>query len=310
MVAIKKLDLKNNRVTILGGTGTLGQALVARLLNESPNIQISILSRDEHKQANMRKRFPTLSYHLGDIRDPRTYFGLFEKRDAVFHVAALKHVDLLEQSPFESVKTNIIATESLARHACAARVPNFIFSSTDKAVDPINVYGYSKAISEKILFNLNSQQNSTHFSVYRWGNVVGSQGSVIPHFAKTLREDGVAHITHPEMTRFWLKIEDAVEYMIQTYAKSSRSEAMVPLALMKAAPVQHVIQAIAEILGIKTFTILNTGMRPGEKIHEVMSSQHSNLQIASNTVDRYSKQELIELIYPILKAVYPMELAA
>lgn len=293
------LDLPNGRVTILGGTGTLGQALAARILEEVPRAQITIFSRDEHKQALMKRKFPKCSYVLGDIRDENSYHGLLVGRDIVFHVAALKHVDLLESAPMESIKTNVLATDSLARSAVEARVPHFVFSSTDKAVDPINTYGYSKALSEKILFHHNDFYNSTRFSVYRWGNVLGSQGSVIPYFVQTLLTEKKAYVTHEEMSRFWIPIEWAVDFMLQTYTTAHIDRAMVPRN-MKTAKVTEIISAIATILDVKDYSLETIGFRKGEKMHEVMHSQHSSDFLSSETHDRYELKELIEMLHPLV----------
>jgi FlaA1/EpsC-like NDP-sugar epimerase len=205
------------RITILGGTGTLGQALVAQLLDTSPNCDITIVSRDEHKQAAMKKRYPQCRFVVGDIRDAGSVRQTFTGRDVVFHVAALKHVDILEACPMESIKTNVLATEQMARLAISQKVPRFVFSSTDKAVDPINTYGYSKALSEKLLWNFNREQSGTQFSVYRWGNVLGSQGSAIPFFIDTLIKESKVYLTDLEMTRYWIPIEWAVRYMLRTF---------------------------------------------------------------------------------------------
>lgn len=301
-------EIKKGRITILGGTGSLGKALAPEIHHRWPNAEITIVSRDEHKHAAMKRTHPYCKFSVGDIRDSGQLRRHFEGRDIVFHVAALKHVDILENCPMESIKTNVLATEGLAALAERCQVPNFVFSSTDKAIDPINTYGYSKALSEKLLFDMNSKQKTTRFSVYRWGNVVGSQGSAIPYFAQTLQNEGRAYITDKEMTRFWITIEDAVRYMLRTFHEANTQSAMVP-PIMKAAPVWRVIATIAEILDVKGYQLIETGMRPGEKIHEAMYSQHSRQYVTSQTAQQYTTGELFDLLIPIVRPK-PVEDAA
>ena len=290
---------KHKAVTILGGTGTLGQALVRHIRQELPDLAITIVSRDEHKQAAMRKHWPELEYVLGDIRRPETFKRAMKRKDVVFHVAALKHVDILEENPHEAYKTNVEGTLNAACLAEANNVPYFLFSSTDKAVDPINAYGYSKAMAEKILFDLNKKQVTTRFSVYRWGNVIGSQGSVIPTFVKMLREQRKVRVTDPEMTRFWLPIEWTTRFMLRTFPEAYLDRAMV-LPMMKAAKVTQVIESLASIIGVTSYDIDVIGMRPGEKLHEVMYSQHDNLELSSDNAVEFEKRELIELLTPLV----------
>lgn len=286
-------------ITILGGTGTLGQALIKEISTAWPKTHLTVVSRDEHKQAAMKKRFPKVEYRIGDIRDAGSVTRSFENRDVVFNVAALKHVDIAEENPLESIHTNVEAAALMADLAQIHGVKHFVFSSTDKAVDPINTYGYCKAVAEKVLFNLNQFQKRTKFSVYRWGNVLGSQGSAIPYFAKTLREEGRAYVTHQDMTRFWIPIEWAVRYMLRTLDDAKPFEAMVP-PNMKSAKVLDIVRAVAEVVGVKDYGLIFTGIRPGEKIHETLFSQHSDSYLTSFTADRYTHEELVNMLAPLL----------
>ncbi len=249
----------------------------------------------------MKKKYPECRYVIGDIRDAQSLEGRFKGNDVVFHVAALKHVDILEDYPMESIKTNILATDAMARLALKEGIKHFAFSSTDKAVDPINSYGYSKALSEKILHTFNREQKQTLFSVYRWGNVLGSQGSAIHFFIKTLKEQRAVFITDSEMTRFWIPIEWAVRYLLRTYTEAHRDRAMVP-PVMKAASVSRICDAIAALLDLDAYTLNDVGIRPGEKIHEVMFSQHSTLHASSETAEQYTFDELKEMLEPIVKS--------
>lgn len=287
---------------ILGGTGTLGKALTRELLMK-PESRVTIFSRDELKQQEMRAEYRSdsrLSFAVGDIRDRDALRSVMGRGfESVLHVAALKHVDVLEANPEESVKTNILGTINAADAAVEARIPYFAFSSTDKAVDPINVYGFSKAISEKLLFARNNRPGGiTRFSVYRWGNVVGSRGSAIHAFAKGLKERGQVDITHSDMTRFWIRIEDAAHYMIRSFRSAFMSEPMLPP--IKAAPVLTVVDVIAELLGVKDMEVNFIGMRPGEKMHEALKSAHANAPLTSDGGPQYTRDELKALIRPIL----------
>jgi UDP-N-acetylglucosamine 4,6-dehydratase len=291
------------RVTILGGTGSLGRSLVQHIGNNWNGCEITVVSRDEHKHAAMKRSFPKVRFAIGDIRDLTSIHPHISGRDTVFHVAALKHVDLMEDAPIECIKTNVWGTENVAQAAIAAGVKHVVFSSTDKAVDPINTYGYCKALSEKILFQHNRTQSQTKFSVYRWGNVLGSNGSAIPVFAETLKNQSRAFLTHNDMSRFWLPIEWAVLYMLRTYPDAYPDRAMIP-PNMKAAYVKDVIEVVAELLGVSVYTVTETAIRPGEKLHEVMTSIHSSIQMSSEHAEKYSRAELRQLLTPIvLKAM-------
>jgi len=291
----------SKNILILGGTGTLGRALISKIEEIHPEWHITVFSRDEHKQAELKRSHRNVTCVLGDIRTESVY-KVFRGKDIVFHVAALKHIDILEDNPWESVLTNIVATKVVADAAVSYGVKNFIFSSTDKAVDPVNVYGACKFISEKYLFHLNKAQQGTKFAVYRWGNVLGSNGSVIPQFIKTLLNEQKIYITSPLMTRFWIPIEWAVQYMLRTYGESRPFSAMIP-PTMKAATVPMVGRCVAQILGVKDFKTEIIGLRAGEKHHEALSSQHED-NIRSDNVQMYTMDELTDLLTPIVKDLY------
>ena len=275
---------------IVGGTGTLGRELVEQLL--AKKAEVAVFSRDELKQKRLKEDFPAVSCILGDIRDPKAIRQAVCGRDVVFHVAALKHVDILEENPIEAVKTNVLGTVNVADACIKARVKNVVFCSTDKAVLPINTYGHSKAMSEKILFNFNAAQKLTRFAVFRWGNVIGSRGSVIPVFAQALKK-GVVSITDERMTRFWLPAADAARYMITQYKTAPHDRACIPP--MKAASVVRVVKVMSEILGVKNFDVAWTGLRAGEKIHECVESSHDKC-IRSDTAEQYTDAELETLL--------------
>lgn len=275
-----------NRVIIFGGTGTLGSELVAQLYPMQN--RITVFSRDELKQQEMKKYFPKIKYIIGDIRDKNSVERAMGGHDTVFHVAAMKHVDVIEENAYEAIQTNIHGSLNISHAALLAGVKNVIFSSTDKAVLPINIYGHTKAIIERFYLTAN-EQCGTNFRVFRWGNVLGSRGSVVHSFVKTLEKEAKVYLTHPDMTRFWIHIEDAVQFMI-----TSTDRAFFPNRVlypeMKAASVQRIAEMIAHIKGIK-HEIVITSPRKGEKIHECLESNHE-FCIRSDTAPQFTNDEL------------------
>lgn len=289
------IEFKPKRVLILGGTGTLGNATVEGLLQQNIDSEIVVLSRDEHKHVLMSRKYPKLSFMIGDIKEPMSLIRAMKGVDVCFHFAALKHVDIMELNPAECMKTNLFASENIALACMSSGVKNVVFSSTDKAVDPINTYGLCKALSEKTFFDYNKRQTNTRFSVYRWGNVIGSQGSAIHFFKKTLLEEKKVYLTDINMTRFWIPIEWAVNYMLRTIPFARPNVAMVP-PLMKAARLTEIVKALAELLNIETYETKIVGLRPGEKLHEAIESQHSSNYLTSETAEQYHLSELKEML--------------
>ncbi len=279
------------RYLIIGGTGTLGRELTRQISAKEPKAEITILSRDEMKQSEMKKKFPHAHYVVGDVRDKASIYRSFTGKDVVFHVAALKHVDVMELNPEESVRTNILGTMNVAQLCESEGVDSAVFCSTDKAVDPINVYGMSKGISETIWKGYN--KGGTKFKVFRWGNVLGSRGSVLHAFSESLRKGEPARVTHPSMTRFWIKIEDAVSFMLDAYRLNPHEVAIPP---MKAAKVTRIVASVARVLGVADPQLLFTTLRPGEKLHEFLTSQHSRNPISSETAEQFQDWQLDEMI--------------
>jgi UDP-N-acetylglucosamine 4,6-dehydratase len=286
------------KYVILGGTGTLGTCLIEKL-SVGAN-EVVCFSRDELKQQEMRKRFPNVRYVIGDIRDKNSLRPVLADAYAVFHVAALKHVDVLEANPTEAIKTNVLGTINVAEAAVEAGVKYVVFSSTDKAVLPINTYGMTKATSERYLLNLNVHQDKTQFSVFRWGNVMGSRGSVVHLFAKSIQDEKMVSVTDPRMTRFWIHIKDAVDFMLENFKSASPSDVMIPR--MKAAGVLDLAASTAKAIGASSKYRINlVGMRPGEKVHEVLFSSHEYC-IRSDTAEKYTEAELTDLVKRSLSA--------
>lgn len=280
------------KILIVGGTGTLGKALL-KLLYTEENL-ITVLSREELKQQHLRKEYPNVSFVLGDVRDFSSLRPHFTGKELVFHLAAMKHVDMAENNPEESIKINLLGTLNVAKAAMEAQVPHCAFSSTDKAVLPINVYGMCKGISELYLFNLNKVQNVTSFSVFRWGNVLGSRGSAIHSFLASLKGEGAVHITDVRMTRFWVDIASVAAFMLSQYnTKEARTHVQIPS--MKAASVTKLADLCAQYLGINKYVTHISGIRPGEKIHECLYSSHDHCFRSDNVV-HYTDKELLKMI--------------
>jgi len=276
------------KAIILGGTGTLGQELTKQLLEDKN--EVICLSRCELKQKEMKAKFPNVKYVLGDIRDKSSLarvIGNYQTDiDIIYHVAALKHIDIMEENPEESVKTNILGTMNVASIATELGI-EVIFSSTDKAQYPVNVYGMSKGISEKIMLDYGH-------SVFRWGNVIGSRGSALHYFVKQVKEAQPINLTHMDMTRFWIRIEDAVKFMITANRSDPIKKVKIP-PMMKASKVISLIYAIEEACGKKSTPIKIVGLRAGEKIHEDINEDTN-----SKTAPQYTHKELVELVRPFL----------
>jgi FlaA1/EpsC-like NDP-sugar epimerase len=263
--------MKNKTIVILGGTGALGRTLIKRYYDENT---IVVFSRDEHKHYHLLKEYPAVKSVIGDIKDKDSIMNtlLRYKPQVVINVAALKHVPICEDNPYESVKTNIIGHQNVIE--CVnlyENIETLIFVSTDKACKPINVYGMSKAISEQLYISYAKQQKDTKVVLVRYGNVLESTGSVIPYF-KDLLEDGVEYlpITHFDMTRFLLTLEQATDLIEWAYQyDNSHGKIAVPkIQSLKVTDIANALIASYE-LDVKLREI---GIRPGEKLHEEMVS--------------------------------------
>lgn len=282
------IDISNvineSNILITGGTGTFGYQMVKTLLTHYNPRKIIIFSRDEFKQNEMSKiydtkKYPNLRYFIGDIRDyDRLYFA-FKNVDIIYHAAALKHVPIVEYNPMEAIKTNILGTENVIKAAINRNVKRVVGISTDKCVNPINLYGATKLCLEKLMIAGNHMSGGeTLFSVVRYGNVFGSRGSVVPLFIKQA-EIGKLTITNGTMTRFTLTIDEAVNFTIKSTMDMIGGEIFVPKLL------HYNINQLARIIG-ENCEIIEIGLRPGEKMNEVMiSDNESHLTIDNN--DRF-----------------------
>jgi UDP-N-acetylglucosamine 4,6-dehydratase/5-epimerase len=288
---------------VIGGTGTLGTEITRRLLARGESVVC--YSRDELKQKQLKAAMKSdrLWCVLGDVRDRETLFQHVPGVHTIFHVAALKHVDIAEDNPEEAVRTNILGSMNVADAAAAFQVPYCVLSSTDKAVDPVNVYGNTKAIAERVFLRRNEMGKRTRFSAYRWGNVLNSRGSVISAFAESLLNYQKVFLTSPEMSRFWIPIQDAVDFMLNTYQTSPTDRVSIPS--IKSAALVEVVEAIAELLGIKGYGVEITGLRKGEKLHEVLLSQHANELSSADPSHRMTYEELKDILLPELVDYMP-----
>lgn len=264
--------LENKSILITGGTGSLGHALTRRILNDHPGIKkLIIFSRDEQKQFQMEQKFPEsvypqIRYFIGDVRDKDRLNRAFQGVDIVIHAAAMKHVHIAEYNPDECIKTNVGGAENVIKAALENEVEKVIALSTDKACAPINLYGATKLTSDKLFIAANNFRGPRKivFSVVRYGNVMGSNGSVIPFFLNK-RESGVLPITDPEMTRFNISIDGGVDMVMHAIEHAWGGEIFVPKIP------SYKILDLAEAIGPDCKKEV-VGIRPGEKIHEEMIS--------------------------------------
>lgn len=264
--------LNGKSILITGGTGSFGKKCTEIILQNYKPEKLVIFSRDELKQFEMsqvfsEKDYPCLRYFIGDIRDKDRLYRAFYGVDYVIHAAALKQVPAAERNPVEVIKTNIIGAENIINAAIDCDVKKVIALSTDKAANPVNLYGATKLCSDKLFIAGNSYSgyHGTRFSVVRYGNVIGSRGSVIPLF-KTMRETGTLPITDARMTRFWITIEQGVKFVLRCLELMHGGELFVPKI-----PSMNIIDMARAIAPECKHKII--GIRPGEKLHEVMITE-------------------------------------
>jgi UDP-N-acetylglucosamine 4,6-dehydratase len=262
--------LEGKSVLITGGTGSFGRAFVREVLARSGAARVAVLSRDELKQYEMRNAHPAderLRFFLGDVRDPARLARAFSGVDVVVHAAALKQIPATEYNPFEAVNTNILGAENVINAAIDQGVQRVIALSTDKASSPVNLYGATKLVSDKLFIagNAYAGGRATRMAVVRYGNVMGSRGSVVPLF-RGLAASGSLPITDPRMTRFCITLRQGVRFVLDCIARMHGGEIFVPkLPSVKIADLARAIAPRAELRVV--------GMRPGEKLHEEMISE-------------------------------------
>jgi UDP-N-acetylglucosamine 4,6-dehydratase/5-epimerase len=278
------MSLDNKVILVTGGTGSFGKKFTEIVLKRFRPKKLIIFSRDELKQHEMRQQFPDtgdlpMRYFIGDVRDESRLHEAFHNVDYVVHAAALKQVPACEYNPFEAVKTNVLGAQNIIRAAINQGVKKVIALSTDKAANPINLYGATKLCSDKLFVagNAMSGESSTRFSVVRYGNVLGSRGSVIPFFLER-RHEGILPVTDERMTRFWISLADAVNFVLARFGTMFGGEMFVPK--IPSCRILDLANAIAPHAEVKII-----GIRPGEKLHEVLISTDDARQTLE--FDRY-----------------------
>lgn len=281
-------ELEGKRILVTGGTGSLGQTLIKRLLGGEMGLpsQITVFSRDEAKQHYMRLDYmhrkaatddviyqnsqERLNFRIGDVRDYAALLSAMRDADVVFHAAALKQVPSCEYFPMEAVMTNIQGAGNVARAIKENKLPieKVVGISTDKACKPINVMGMTKALQERVLLEANRDCPDTNFMCVRYGNVIASRGSIVPLFVELVENNQPLTVTLEEMTRFLLSLDRAVDTVFAAIATGKRGETFVPKV-----PAANITDVAKALMGEKDLPIVYTGIRPGEKVHEIMVSE-------------------------------------
>jgi len=287
------LDWSETSVLVTGGTGSFGNKFVEIMLNRYRPRRLVVFSRDELKQSEMMARFqhridhPSLRFFVGDVRDQARLERAMHGVDVVFHAAALKQIPSCEYNPFEAIQTNVIGAENVINAAIDAGVTRVVMISSDKAVNPINLYGATKLCAEKLFVQGNAYgfPRGSVFSVVRYGNVIGSRGSVIPLFAAQ-RASGRVTVTDRAMTRFWIRLEQGVEFAIRCAELMRGGEIFVPKI-----PSMRIMDLVTTVA--PGCTIEDIGIRPGEKLHEILISEDESRQALE-----YDEMFVIEPLYP------------
>jgi UDP-N-acetylglucosamine 4,6-dehydratase/5-epimerase len=280
---------RDKRILVTGGTGSWGYELVRQLLDFEPQ-EVIIFSRNESSQVAMQRTFENerLSFIIGDIRDKEALNRACARIDYVFHLAALKHVPVCEEQPYEAMKTNVLGTQYVIEAAIENKVEKVVYISTDKAANPSNFYGMTKAIGEKLIIHANLLHTDTRFVCVRGGNVLGTNGSVIHLFMKQIREKGKVGITDMGMTRFFLTLQDAISLLFKATEASIGGETFV--MMMPTCKITDLAQVLGEAMGKPEVDMVELGVRPGEKIHEILLTEFESL-----TTVLYDEQYLVIL---------------
>jgi len=279
-------------ILITGGTGSWGNELTEQLLKKNPK-EIRILSRGELAQVKMERKFndKRLRFFIGDIRDMEAVKYATKDVDYIFHLAALKHVPVCEEQPQEAIKTNIVGTATLINAAIANGVEKVVDVSTDKAVDPINLYGMTKAVGEKLIIQANKLMGNTKFMCIRAGNVLGSNGSVVPYFIDQIKTFNKVMITDANMTRYFLTLPEAIQLLFKAAESSIGGETFV--MKMPSCKITDMATVLIEAYGNADTKMEFSGSRPGEKLDEVLVSRYESDH-------SYSYDENYFLILPTL----------
>jgi len=301
------------KVLITGGTGSLGQALTKRILNSDVE-QIRILSRNEFKQISMETKLPDerLRFLIGDVRDKDRLIRALDDVDIVFHAAALKHVPKVEYNPFEAIKTNVQGSQNVIDACLENDVQRAICIGTDKAVSPLNTYGATKLLMEKLFITAkrysNPKKHPTKFFAVRYGNVFGSSGSVIPKFIEQINNNKKITITDPTMTRFSITMNQALDFILKATQKGHGAEVFIPK--LKAYSLQQIHNILSNLTNAKDHEII--GMRTGEKQHELLINSdemrdawsYDNMFVLLNELH---ESENLEEVYPGIKKIKDLD---
>ena len=301
------------KVLITGGTGSLGQALTKRILNSDVE-QIRILSRNEFKQISMETKLPDerLRFLIGDVRDKDRLIRALDDVDIVFHAAALKHVPKVEYNPFEAIKTNVQGSQNVIDACLENDVQKAICIGTDKAVSPLNTYGATKLLMEKLFITAkrysNPKKHPTKFFAVRYGNVFGSSGSVIPKFIGQINNNEKITITDPTMTRFSITMNQALDFILKATQKGHGAEVFIPK--LKAYSLQQIHNILSNLTNAKDHEII--GMRTGEKQHELLINSdemrdawsYDNMFVLLNELH---ESENLEEVYPGIKKIEDLD---
>lgn len=304
---------RGKHILIIGGTGTIGKSIIQTILPEKPN-RISIFSRDEYKQQLVQRELgknDKLHYIIGDVREYDVVNSAMRDVDYVFHLAAMKHVDFSESNPLEAVKTNILGTDHVIQAAINQQVEKVIFTSTDKAISPTNTYGASKLVAERLITQANKNEFiETVFACVRFGNVMGSRGSVIPLFKNGILQEKRITITDPTMTRFMMTLEQATKLTIQAMKKAIGGETfilkmpVIQIGVLADVVLEEVCKR--ENLHKENINILQIGKKVGEKLYEELMTEEE-ARLAWETEDMFiiSRRDLNA--YPHAKKAEPVD---
>jgi len=303
---------EGKKILITGGTGSLGNALTKSLLKHDPE-QIRILSRNEHKQIEMDEKFndERLRFLIGDVRDYERLLRAFEDVDLVFHAAALKHVPKVEYNPFEAIKTNVYGTQNVIDACLHHSIAKAVCIGTDKAVSPLNTYGATKLLMEKLFvtakYYSNPKKHPTQFIAIRYGNVFGSSGSVVPKFIQQIKKKQKITITDPNMTRFSITMSEALDFIYNATNSGKGTEIFVPK--LRSYTIRDLKDAITELLSDTGEEII--GIRQGEKLHETLINfdemrnawEYKNMYMISEHLSK----DYIQKEYPDIKKTEKMD---
>lgn len=271
------MGISNSKLLITGGTGSFGNAYLNKALNTKKFSEIRILSRDEKKQDDLRRKLNNnkIKFYIGDVRDYGSVINAVDGVDFIFHAAALKQVPSCEFFPLEAVKTNILGTDNVLKAADQSGVSKVVILSTDKAAYPINSMGMSKALMEKVMIAKSNTNTSTTYCGTRYGNVMGSRGSVIPLFINQIKSKKNITITSPEMTRFLMSLDNAVDLVDYAFNNSNQGDMFIQKA--PSCTIKTLAEALIEIFD-STSKVKNIGIRHGEKMHETLVTSEEMLR--------------------------------